>query len=369
MPELNKKIIWNAVSAYFMVLVSISFLFSKNPNLSHSFVKSHVKSAFALHILLLLIWFIMSYGFLSGITLAGYSLNTIITAWLFLCVFSGILYGMKMAHDGKTVTLGEMFHKASSGKSFISKNSWSNIEESQSSILILSHIPFLGYVIWTRNKDIPHMRDILQLNLIASLTACLLLVFWYTSLANIIMLVYIVWSVAQSISLIVHGSINTLWLDIIPTVEEKYILQRTSIKYVYNSLMKKPFVNFKELKKSQELRRVTLMRKQEEESSWNSYKNLIHHSIVLIVLFLVCLYMFWINSPILLLFLFPIFYLIGYNEQSAYRMPYIYDIYYCCSAVLKKIWHIFSKAHKLKNTSKSETIKIWEQKWKQKKES
>jgi len=353
MEPLNKKIIWNAISAYFMVFVCITFLLSKNKYLNHSFVKKHVISAFLLHSLLMLTWFIMSYGFFSGIVLAGYSLNTIITAWIFLCIFSGILYGMKMAHEWKTVTLWEMFHKASSGKNLISKNSGENIEESQSSILILSHIPFIGYIIWTRNKDIPHMRDILQLNFLSTLWACLLLILGYTSLANIIMLVYIVWSVAQSISLIVHGSIITLWLDIVPTVEEKYILQKTSLQYVYNSLMKKPFVSFKQLQKSQILARETLMKNDEKELSQSPYKNMIRHSIILGILFIVCLYSLWINSPILILFLFPVSYLIGYSELKTYKMPYIYDVYALLRTIIWKISHIFSWARKLKNTTKS----------------
>jgi len=94
-----------------------------------------------------------------------------------------------------------MFHHASSGKQYLTKNKSDNIEEQQATIMILSHIPFFGYIVGTRHSEIPHMRDVLQLNFLVTLIACILFIFGYTSLANIIMLAYIIWSAAQSISL------------------------------------------------------------------------------------------------------------------------------------------------------------------------
>ena len=52
--EKNKKIIANAVSAYFMIFISLSFLFNKNNKyLNNDFVKSHTKTAFIIHIMFL----------------------------------------------------------------------------------------------------------------------------------------------------------------------------------------------------------------------------------------------------------------------------------------------------------------------------
>lgn len=99
MEELNKKVIGNAVSAYFLVVGSTFFFLSKNPNVHHPFVLSHVKSAFSLHIIMAVMLYIMSYPFLRTIPILGYSLNTIITASLCLIIFAGILYGMYMAHN------------------------------------------------------------------------------------------------------------------------------------------------------------------------------------------------------------------------------------------------------------------------------
>lgn len=81
--ELHKKVVGNAMSAYFMVLVSLGFLWSKDPYISHPFVKNHVKTAFPLHILLLLMLFVMGYGIGDNISFFRLaSLNDIITSIL-----------------------------------------------------------------------------------------------------------------------------------------------------------------------------------------------------------------------------------------------------------------------------------------------
>jgi len=360
MEELNKKVIWNAVSAYFLVLVSLTFLVSKQKHLNHDFVKSHVKSAFALHALIWIILFIMSYGFFESIHVLTYSLNTIITAILMLITFSGILYGMFKANKGQTVTIGEMFHHASSGKQYLTKNKSENIQEEQAIIMILAHIPFLGYIVGTRHKEIPHMRDVLQLNFLVTLLACALFIFGYTSLANIIMLVYIIWSVAQSISLATQWVIVTFGIDAIPTVEEKYILQKTVLRYVLNTFNRKVFVPFNTIHQQKKEQRE----KDEQESEKNMkspYSFKIKNLVILIALFIGCSVYFGWDSRVLILFLFPFTYLFWHSDRKAYKMPYIYDIYALISWILYKISHIFSTAKKLKNTNIHEKIVIWEE--------
>lgn len=70
-----------------------------------------------------------------------------------------------------------MFHHASSGKKYVTKNKSENIQESEAVIIILSHIPFFGFIIGTRNREMPHMRDVLQLNFLATLLAVVMLIF------------------------------------------------------------------------------------------------------------------------------------------------------------------------------------------------
>jgi uncharacterized membrane protein len=193
MEVLHKKVIGNAVSAYFLVFVSLFFLLSKKPYINHPFVRSHAKSAFTLQLMMALMLFIMSYPFLRGVHVLGYSVNTIITASLSLCIFSGILYGMYMAHRGKTVTIGEIFHKAGTPTNLISTSRSEKISEENSLHLILAQVPFLGYIISPRHQNLPHMRDIAQLNMIVTLLSTLIFIAGYTSLASLVMLSYIIY--------------------------------------------------------------------------------------------------------------------------------------------------------------------------------
>jgi hypothetical protein len=49
--NINQKIINNAISSYFMMFISIIFLFNKkNELLNNNFVKSHTKIAFLIHL-------------------------------------------------------------------------------------------------------------------------------------------------------------------------------------------------------------------------------------------------------------------------------------------------------------------------------
>lgn len=109
--EQNTTVIGNAISSYFLVFACIFFLWSKNPNINHPFVRNHVRVAFSLQMLLLLVLFVMSFRILEGFHVFGYSLNTIVTMTLCMVIFAGILYGIFKAHSGESITLGEVFQK------------------------------------------------------------------------------------------------------------------------------------------------------------------------------------------------------------------------------------------------------------------
>jgi hypothetical protein len=50
MQEITEKIRNNAMIAYSFILLNITFLFLKNPNINNDFVKSHTKTAILIHI-------------------------------------------------------------------------------------------------------------------------------------------------------------------------------------------------------------------------------------------------------------------------------------------------------------------------------
>lgn len=386
MQELNKKIIGNAVSAYFMVWICIFFLFNKSPYMDHPFVKSHVKVAFMLHIILFVMLFIMSYPFLDNIAFFGYTLNTLITAGLGLTIFGAILYGMLQAHRGKSLTLWEMFDTAKVSKDIVKHNSTETLGEEETLLLILAQVPFLGYIIYPRHKKIPHIRDIIQLNIIVMLISSFLFVVWSFSLASIIILLYIIAWVFQAIRLGMEHKISTLDMSLVPTAEEKYILQKSLCSYVGNTLRKKTFVPLKKLREEKakkhyerEVEELEALKKLAPAKipgwvfyipflnlTWIFYlktqeKTHIKNGITLTLIWALLTGLLWyfdIHNGILIFMLFPLFYGIGYLPRKAYHMPYIYDVYAFFAAIFWFVGHIFHRTRNLQKTDKQETIKI-----------
>lgn len=372
--------------SYFLVLLSLSFLFLKDEKLSHPFVRQHVKMAFALHLLLFWVLYIMSYPFFEWIQYFSISLNSVITSFLLLCIFITILYCMLRAHNGKSAYFSDIFHSTGIKETFLQNHS-TEISEKDAATLILGHIPFIGYILYGREKKSPHMRDIVMLNFIVTFFIILFSVFGYYSLSSVIFLFYTIYSVFSSTRLIWSGEISTPNLDMIPWAEEKYILQKSIFTYIKQSLKKSEFKSFSEIKELH-----TLARYEQEKANLEMLTKLpiskipsyifyipflnligifllstrekfhIKNGLILTLIAFLLLAIFWKNSEVLLLLLFPIFYGIWYTNRKAYKMPYIYDIY----QVFENIWYFLSwffiRTKKLKNTHIQETVKIWNNK-------
>lgn len=380
--------------SYFLVFVCVTFLFSKDKNVSHPFVKSHVKAATLLHILLLGVLFVMSYNFFPGVRILWYSIETLLTATACLFIFTGILYGAFMAFRGRTVTLWEIFHSVWVSHKLMQSSKSENISEENASLLIMWHIPFVWYILYGKHKNIPHMRDIVMINFLVVFLALLLFTTGFSSLASILMLMYTIYSVYQGMMLVSHGNISTPNLEYIPGVEEKYILQKSSLKYMWNTLKKNAFIPFWEIKKS-----ITKKRYEEEKTNLeklsqlpksifpsyiyyiplvNSISLLNSHSredfhrrngIILTLFFIIAGWILFKNSQFLLFFLFPICYGIWYSERKAYKMPYIYDIYEILAYTGKILGNIFHVTRKLQKTHTKQSVKIWEKTTKFKEET
>ena len=387
MEELSAKVKWNAVIAYFMVFVSVFFLISKDTNVSHPFVKSHVKSAFVLHLLIALVLFVMGYNFFGWIRIWDYSLNSIITALLLLFIFLGILYGMYMAHRWKRVTLWEIFGKIWVPQSMMQSNQSSEIHEETYPILILSHVPFIWYLLYGRNKSLPHIRDIVMLNFIVTLMSCFFFVTWYYSIASLLMLGYIIYSVALCISLVMNGHIKTINLDVIPGAEKKYIIQKSVFTYIAQTLKHHKTETLSHIieqkssqRRAQEMSDLEAVKKLPKSklptaifyipfvniawvtSSHTREKFHLRNGLVLTLLTLLLIFIFWRNLDILLFIAFPVFFGIGYAERKAYRMPYVYDIYLLYAWFIHGLWRVFHRTRELQNTDIKQSIKIWETK-------
>ncbi len=385
--DVHKKVIWNAVSAYFMVFVSIFFLISKSPYINHPFVKNHVKVAFSLHILLFSMLFIMSFNFLENIDVFGYSLNTLISSFLSLLIFWMLLYGAFKAYNGKTITLKEIFHASWIKKDIIEYTETKNFSEEDNLSIILAHVPFLWYISYGNHKKLPHIKDISLLNMLITIISIALFALWYTSLASIVVLSYIIWSVFQSLRLIFEGKLITLNMSIVPTPEEKYILQKSLFSYVWNSFKKNTFVKLSDIIKEKTRERykkeladleVLKAKKISPLPTWVFYipivniialfflnsRDIFHirNGIIISIFFTwIALFIAW-DSPLLLFTLLPICYGIWYRDRKAYRMPYIYDFYAFFANIVHFITNIFHKTRKLQKTDTSSTLTINETK-------
>lgn len=385
--SLPKKVVWNALSSYFLIFVSLAFLRSSDPNLNHPFVKNHVKVAFILHLLLGFIIFLMSYPFFDSIYFFDYSLNTIITIILLLSVFTGIIYGGFQAYQWKTLTLWEMLRDLSWGKKILQESSTKHLWEEHALTLVLAHIPFIWYVFAGRHPDLPHMRNITMLNMIVTCMSSILASLWSISLASIVMLLYIIWSVLQSIRLMSSHELQSLNIEKIPIPREKIILQKSFLIYFWNSLRKKTFIPFSDIKESENLSRQNMKQdlikklSSKKQSSlpkiiyyipfinliwifFLSYKEQVHikNGLILTFIIFVLILTFGINSPLLLLTWIPLCYGIWNLSDDAYLMPYVYDISESIWSLWKKLSHIGRKTKQLHNTEKKVTIKIGEKK-------
>jgi hypothetical protein len=94
--NIHKKSINNAISAYFMILISVVFLFNKNNKyINNNFVKSHTKVAFLIHLSFLINYIIfISFSFLKNITVPfiNYNLNYLLASSIFTILFIMLLY-------------------------------------------------------------------------------------------------------------------------------------------------------------------------------------------------------------------------------------------------------------------------------------
>ncbi|NDK10220.1 hypothetical protein GW846_05600 [Candidatus Gracilibacteria bacterium] len=381
--ETNKKAIGNAISAYFMFFICLSFLWSKNSNINHPFVRNHVKTAIVIQSLLMLSLIIMGFGIGGSIILVGYSLNTIITILLCLFFFGCLGYGAYKAHLGESVTSREIFKTSGMKRNFLSETKNAEYSEETKSNLIFGHVPFIGYIVYGRNREVEKLEDITFFNLLITIFAVILSIFGYLSLASILMLAYIVWSVYQSIRLVTQNEMTTLDLSVLPSPERKYIIQKSMFMYVYNMLFQKTFVSLSHIidtkyaqykeKELQETQRLLLLKESTVPSflfyipfiniiglGFFASREQVHikNGLTLTFIFVLIILFFGVNSYLLVLLAIPVFYGIGYHTRLGYHMPYIYDIHNFFTGFFSGIARIFRRTKKLQQTVKSEKITI-----------
>jgi hypothetical protein len=384
--EENIKIRNNAISAYFMLFICISFLFAKNNRLLYnSFVKIHTKTAFLIHMLFLLVYIIfINFSLWSSIRILNFSLNHIIAPTLFIWLFWILLFWMYRAYRWKTLTIWEVLSYKWKNKMIINTNRVTS--EKEKIPLILAYIPFLWYIVYWKNFTNKTIKDINKINLISSIIIFSLYIAWNNNLAILVILFYIIGLVFINTILIVNNENRTPDLDKIPSIWEIYILIKSYFKYLKIYFNNKNFKWIKDIHKEIETDQIKiennifkyLKNKNDTKlpkfliyvplinilflfSLKSKFKIHIINSIIISIFTIISIILFK-RISITLLVLFPIFYWTGYINRLWYKMPFIYDFYIMVEKISIYIKSIFSKIMKIKDTTEEVTMKVWENK-------
>ena len=356
---INSKIKANAVSAYLLLFVSLSFLFIKeNDSLNHPFVKSHVKTAFTIHLLFLFTYIIfISSWVLSGIMIFGLSLAELIAKTIFLILLTWLVVWIYRANQWKKLSSMELFHFAkSSPEKIIDINGDGKFWEKDKITLLLSYIPlvwFFNYAQYQKNNII---RNNTKLNLLITLIISFLSLFSHYNLATLLLLFYTIFIVFAGINMFTRNQIISLNLEKIPSVKELSYIIKSLWEYIKNYFSEEKFIGIHEivnkkidedLKKEQQ--ESALLEKKKDSRIpkllvYIPYVNLIFLFIrntkymfhirngititLLLILSQIIAYFWYYDSSFNQLVIIPILFWIWYSKkETIYKMAFIYEIY------------------------------------------
>lgn len=381
MPEkIDKKIINNAIASYLMIIASWFFLINKsNPYLNNKFVRNHTKSAMIIHLLIILNYIIfISYWFLNNIVVVWYWLNLIIANIIFIFLLFILIYWIYKASKSSEFSIWNIIR--SNKHIWLDINNDNKIDEKDKLSIILSHIPFIWYIIWNKYKN-NKIENILRLNLFISIIITLIYIIWYSNIVNLLILIYIILIVFTWVNLFSRDELITINLPYYFSPNWKIVLQSNIIKYLIN-YFKWNFKEFREIVKESKIKKEKqeLIEKQEIENLKdfklakftiyipilnlylifnrnNKYKTHIINWLIISLLTIILIILATtsiITSKILILILFPICFWLWKLWNNYYKMPYIYEIY----LLLKSIKNIFIRSKKDLDTKRKEVNEV-----------
>ena len=380
--EQNKKIIANAVSAYFMIFISLAFLFQKkNTYLNNSFVKSHTKTAFIIHMMFLITYVVfVSFGLGKEFSVLWYWVNTILASVIFIGLLAMLLYGIYRANKWEVLTADELL--TLSRQDALVEVEKKNFSEQEKVSIILSYIPFLGYIVYGQNYTNQVLKNINKIALIAGIFITLLFVFSSYNLGLLFSLAYIVFVVFSCTVLISKDELIKINIDKIPTPEDKIVIQQSLLSYLWKYFWKKDFIELKKIIETKKQERI-LAEKKDTEIFWKltdvslpkkliyipflvliyipqlkSKQNLhIKNSLWITLWIMLSWCVFGIDSSVQAFALFPIAYWVWFIDRIWYKMPYAYEAYEIIfEKILWKIFWVFKKWEKLHKTEKREKL-------------
>lgn len=378
---MNKKIINNAISAYFWLGALLLFP-SKKENINHPFVKKHAKTALFIHILMLLNYLIfISYSFLWWISFLGFYLNHVSASVFSLWLFGWLLYGAYKASIGDDFSIKEMSDMTKTSTIVQIKNS--NLNEQWIMTIILSLIPFIGFILKGRfyNYKSPIIENNIKINVLITFIISLVFVGWYENIWFLFLLIYLIFIGFYSLLLIGKQNIISFDFGKIPTIEECAFALIAFVKYIKNYFWNNSFIAIKDIIKNEKIIQNTLFEKDKAFLTWLKdeklnkimayipYLNLLalidintknrNHIIngFLISIFSVVFFLLGrVEYHIFLLFF--IFFGIWYTKKREYRFPFLFTLSYWVVWIFEKIFSGSKKAIKLQKESNEISFEV-----------
>lgn len=382
----DRKIINNAISAYFMIFVSGFFLLNKdNPYLNNDFVKGHTRWALTIHFWFFLSYFIFIYLWVwNTMSLFWINLNIILASVSCIVLLFILVFWMYRAQKAKDFRIWEFLTIFKVNKIQASQ-SHHELEEREKMNFIVAHIPFIGFVNYAKNSDKEYIQDATKLNLLITVLFIIFYGFGYVNFSHVLLLIYTIYIVFVGLNIFSTHNVFTLNLKFIPAPEKKYFISLAlgsyikdyfsskslqSFDYYYNFHTQKALTEAKQnYHDIQELKSVAFFPGmiyvpivnlicvfQKNKMQKFHIINGIILSLMTIVLSLI-IYVTSLSEIFILLLMIAYCYAYGYLKYNpVYKMPYVYMFYTFWKKVLGKS----KKFNKTYNVEKEIHLKIKE---------
>lgn len=382
--SLNPKIKANAISAYLLVFLSVGFLFNKtNPYVNNDFVKWHTKTAFMIHLMLLLVYIVFIQ------LISNYYVHTYLSSSLFIWVFGLLLFWIYKANRWEEYKIIDIV-KMSKAEKVADLHKHMESDESNKFWFFLSYIPFLSYANYSLLKANTSYNKVFKnniyINLIISLIISIIYISWKPNLALFILLFYIIIIVFITIILISQDSFLFIYVNHLDKLEKIELHLKTYAEY-FKNFTKTSLVPYRQLIETNISNELAQFKKDEEilKNSKDSrltnkliyipminliylfsldtkYRFHIINWISLTIITIIMLVIYRSVDEVFFLLLYPVCFGIGNIRWSlAYKQTFIFHIFNSLILLANKISSIKKKVKETKNTVKKTDFKIeWE---------
>lgn len=308
-------------------------------------------------------------------------LNHVLASTIFLWLFWWLLYWAYKASIWDDFWIKEIGTITKTDTIVQIKNS--NLNEQWILTIILSLIPFIGFVLKGRfyNYKSPIIENNIKINLIVTIIISFTFTQWHENIWFLLLLWYLIFVWFYSILLIWKQNIISFDASKIPTFEEIYLYSLAFITYLKNYFWNKNFTGLQELIEKErqnyhmilEQDKVFLETLPNEKLNkilayvpylnvltlidmYSKNRNHIINGISITILSIILLLLWQAQYHIFLIIL--VFFGIWYTKKREYRFPFLFDIYKWFAFIFGKIFSWGKKAIDLQKEVKEVSFEI-----------